>query len=114
LPAAATDFSFDIALKLLLSSLSEIDVVEEEPVPLLAVLLGVVDELLLLHAAMRSAAAPAATAVSPALDTEYNDVPRLCDRDMPGHVRDQIHAARPLPVRPFQRKIVGRQTETCR
>jgi hypothetical protein len=34
--------------------------------------------LLLLHAAIRTAAAPAATAVSPALAlTEYNDVPRL-------------------------------------
>jgi hypothetical protein len=45
----------------------------------------------LLHAAMRTAAAPAATAVSPALAvTEYNDVPRLFSRDMPEHVRDQI------------------------
>jgi hypothetical protein len=50
-------------------------------------------ELLLLHAAIRTAATPAATAVSPALaETEYNDVPRLFCRDMPGHVRDQIRS----------------------
>ena len=52
-------------------------------------------ELLLLQAAMSSAAETAA-AVRPALfaDTEYNGVPRLFSRDMPtGHVRDQIRVS---------------------
>ncbi|HEV3379579.1 MAG TPA: hypothetical protein VG142_01105 [Trebonia sp.] len=89
-------------MKLLLSSLSEIDAVEEEE--LLLELLGVDVELVvppLLHAAMRSAAAPAATAVSPALDTEYNVVPRLCSRDMHWHVRDQIQRTWSLIAGPF-------------
>jgi hypothetical protein len=80
LPADATDFRLDIALKELLSWLSEIEADElppdppELPEPVLLELL-----LLLLHPAMSSAAAPAAAAaVSPALaDLEYTDVPRL-------------------------------------
>jgi hypothetical protein len=90
--------------KLLVRSLVEIDGVELDA---LAVELAVEDaagaELLLLpllHAAMRTAAAPAATAVSPALAvTEYNDVPRLFSRDMPEHVRDQIRTPGHLAAR---------------
>ncbi|HWG00253.1 MAG TPA: hypothetical protein VG164_00190 [Trebonia sp.] len=67
-----------MALKLLLRSVSDTDVEAEPPEPPEppdpAVLLLL---LLLLQAAIKTAAAPAATAVSPALDTEYNDVPRL-------------------------------------
>jgi hypothetical protein len=78
-----------IALKVLLRLLTEIDAAGA-----LALLVALADEvagfeelleLLLLHAAMRRAAVAAATAVSPALaDTEYNGVPRLFSRDMPG------------------------------
>ena len=71
-----------IALKELLSSLSEMDADAPE--------LGElpVDEpplLLLPHAAMSRAAAPAATAVRPALEIEYNVVPRLSRANMRWH-----------------------------
>jgi hypothetical protein len=62
-------------------------------------------ELLLLHAAMSSAAETAA-AVRPArfADTEYNGVPRLLSRHANGHVRDQIRMARSRLTGRFWRK----------
>jgi len=84
-----------IALKELSSWLSEIDADALDPPELPELPEPPPLELLeLLHPAMSSAAAlAAAAAASPALaETEYTDVPRLSSADMPGHVRDQIHA----------------------
>jgi hypothetical protein len=103
-----------IAEKLLVRSLVEIDGVElEELAGAEAEEDAAGAELLLLlpllHAAMRTAAAPAATAVSPALAvTEYNDVPRLFSRDMPEHVRDQIRTPGHLGGRGSNGGIVER------
>jgi hypothetical protein len=98
-----------MALKVLVRSLTEIDAVAEllELELELALALGAAAALLLLlllpllQAAMSTAAAPAATAVSPALDTEYNDVPRLLARHALRHVRDQ--SVRPGQARPSMR-----------
>jgi hypothetical protein len=95
-----------MALKLLVRSLTEIDAVAELLELELALALGAAAALLLLllpllQAAMSTAAAPAATAVSPALDTEYNDVPRLLARHALRHVRDQ--SVRPGQARPSMR-----------
>jgi hypothetical protein len=103
-----------IALNVLFRSLMEIDaaeldaVAEDDELPAGAELL-----LLLPHAAIRTAAAPAATAVSPALAvTEYNDVPRLFSRDMPEHVRDQNPYPQVSAAEGLLAEIVGRQAET--
>jgi hypothetical protein len=81
LPAAVTDFSFAIAEKELLRSLTEIDVLLALPVddadalPLAAALL--LELLELLQPAATRAAAAAAAAANPAFFvTEYNGVPR--------------------------------------
>jgi hypothetical protein len=68
-----------IAVKELLRSLTEIGAAGALLVAG-ATVAGVEVVLLLLHAAISSAAVVAATAVRPALaDMEYNDVPRLLD-----------------------------------
>jgi hypothetical protein len=93
--------------KVLVRSLVEIDGVELDELAVEDELAAGAELLLLLpllHAAIRTAAAPAATAVSPALAvTEYNDVPRLFSRDMLEHVRDQIHTPGHLAARGYWR-----------
>ena len=79
LPAEATDLRPAIAVKELLRWLTEIGAAGALLVAG-ATVAGVEVVLLLLHAAISSAAVVAATAVRPALaDMEYNDVPRLLD-----------------------------------
>jgi hypothetical protein len=105
LPALATDWSWDIAEKELLRSLTEIDALPEPPeadapaagLELAAAGAELLLELLeLLQPAATSTAVNAAAAVRPArADTEYNGVPRsftqTCRR---WHVRDQIRITR--------------------
>jgi hypothetical protein len=88
-PAAATGFSFAIALKELSKSLTAIDALAAVPLPVPvgagADVVGlVVVVVLLLQAARRSAVTVAAARPSPLFaDTEYNGVPRSISRDMP-------------------------------
>jgi hypothetical protein len=113
LPADATDFRLDIALKELFSWLSEIDADELPPDPPELPEPVLLELLLLLHPAMSSAAAPAAAAASPALaDIEYTDVPRLAfSADMPGHARDRI-TSDVAGIGQVLAVIVGRRAET--
>jgi hypothetical protein len=110
----ATGLRLAIALKELLRSLIEIDaaapdvlVGDADPDVAGAEVAGADEVLLvlLLHAAISSAAVAAATALSPALaDTEDNGVPRLFSRDMPWHARDQIGTTRAITGRAYPRK----------
>jgi hypothetical protein len=79
-----------IALNELFRPLTEIDAAAPEELAVEDEFAAGVELLLLPHAAMRTAAVPTATVVSPALAvTEYNDVPRLFSRDQirtPGHL----------------------------
>jgi hypothetical protein len=82
-----------MALKVLLSSLTEIDVAALEPEPPEDDELPPPVLLLLLHAASISAAALMATVPSAsfgAFDIEYNVVPRLSSAHMPGQARDLV------------------------
>jgi hypothetical protein len=106
LPADATDFRLDIALKELLSWLSEIDADELPPDPPELPEPVLLELLLLLHPAMSSAAVPAATAASPAFaDLEYTDVPRLAflAQTCQGMCETKFHPTWPASAKSWRR-----------